>query len=894
MSQTDAEFTTSIEKLSSLFSKLANSNKSISVDLDKLKNEKSDDSTRKAKLLIDHLNSIRQYEQVINNIQDLIKNSHYDVARKMYESSKDEIERGVLKLEELISQPIDKQVTNVTVNGITFSVDTSSLIYPPGVADGTFVINYVVNEDIIRAVVAASFRQDITKLQGICPAGGNGPVSDSRLAIYSNYGVYIYIKICKLLGMRDTVVKNALGNWFDCVDDAKWMQDGYCLEYIYLIYLAYNDLVNWNHWFITKQHPFAIFREVIKLTEINSNPTELLNLISFISLYKPSDGFTECTEKTIFQIRELEKQKWALGDTLIIDLFNPVLESYLKYDSGDTTRKIWNCDSISELPKLEVGTSVACGYDEFLRRFEEFTCGVFKTSPNPARAGEKFNWTNIVIAGGSVRQMIESVYKPRPSSDVDIFICAPDFEEGKKIYTYLRDWFTSPKTLFAVRSSVLYIAIEDVVRTFQVICSDSKSVYSVINRFDTSQIQWAICNMGELYSQEYLKLRSKILDKTENKYYPNLLDNSIKINISATAQNRLSVFGTCWAFETIKTRIATLQNTNRIRTNRLIKTMIAGYHIAYTPEVEKEVGDLNVLLVDKNNNALDEIKRELSTFWYPSSVISAGMSEVEKDNFYLGMFTKMTSAPICSKDVAIIDKNIVIGGNFSASYDAQFFDKLSIMSIRFERIRNRTTTVSDRNGVIKLTSAYCVVSKVMSGEENLTLELTVVDDIAKYTNEPITESILSGDLVNKTKLNVIISKYSINQQVRNGRSIAKTNNGRAINVEEDIVAGDRIQFVFTMKVTVQENVRKIDLDTKTIIKYEEEQSAEVLRLKDELVIANEAEINNKVGIVEVHADINAEKIVSELNEGKMSPVMKAPVVCISSISPVYKELDILD
>jgi hypothetical protein len=196
----------------------------------------------------------------------------------------------------------------------------------------------------------------------------------------------------------------------------------------------------------------------------------------------------------------------------------------------------------------------------------------------------------------------------------------------------------------------------------------------------------------------------------------------------------------------------------------------------------------------------------------------------------------------------------------------------------------------------------------MSGEENLTLELTVVDDkfltfvnevlekevIAKYTNEPITESILSGDLVNKTKLNVIISKYSINQQVRNGRSIAKTNNGRAINVEEDIVAGDRIQFVFTMKVTVQENVRKIDLDTKTIIKYEEEQSAEVLRLKDELVIANEAEINNKVGIVEVHADINAEKIVSELNEGKMSPVMKAPVVCISSISPVYKELDILD
>lgn len=728
-------------------------------------------------------------------------------------------------------------VFNVKVNDIAFTVPKTSIA---GGNASQITIPYVINGSIIGAVqdvangkkLKLSSNVDaIEKGRSLFINARNATNSDDDLGIYSHYGSFMVIKICQLIGIRKSMYENAFEDWTTQDQWGKLRR----VEYLYLQYKLLDISVNWNKFFRDYDYPYTALLTSLQLSEVTSNPELYVEIVSFFENFHIAGIFTTSDDSTQARLLQLQKQKEDIDSYFLINPHDKIFENYLR-PVKDTETKTWSCPRLAAINKRAPDTSsnVVSTLEEFQRRFTEFTCGVFEKSPNPdLPPSTTFPWKNVVVAGGSVMQMIEASYYPKHSSDVDIFIYGQSHKQNTMTFKAVRDWFKGPKTYFGVRGSVVYVYIVDINRTFQIICASNKTPYSVISRFDSSHIQWlyydATVNPKELVFRDY-ELDNPAITKIMPKY------------------SGMCVFGTQASMKTIRTRIAVLNNLARIKTERIVKTFIACYDIQVNETVANDIVDVGQIIKNENNPTVIDIVNELHAYWYPTTEASRTMSPETRERWIRGMIKLHSKATIVTQNPEEVETKVIINGNFDTDYDAMMFDNFQINSVRFIGARrNFHVPIKNIGGTIYLLSSWFTVSAITTNEHDKVITIKITDpkfisfinDIVSvnllriYTQMELTTPILSAD--NTLELTLFADKIAY--QFKRGISMLKGSNGSVLNIDEDLRVGDKCRMIFSMEVSVSQESRIISILPSKLIK---EVNINATDAVDELVEHNSA------------------------------------------------------
>lgn len=628
----------------------------------------------------------------------------------------------------------------------------------------------------------------------------------------NNFDRFVAFYICKMLGVRDFAIDESVSKMTD-----EWVnmdKNGY----IYYLHLLYPNAVDWRLFFRTHPYPFIVLINALEIDEFKNNINRRIELIKFFESYPIESIFDESNAETQGRLILLEKMRSNVDKYFMIYPLDDAVRKTMKYTpTKHASDELWQKDTIDSTPMPEEGSEVIVDMKTFLERFDDYTCGLFKKSPNPdIQESESFPYEGVVITGSSILQNLSYEYKPRSSSDVDIFIYGPNYKKNAETFKKLIRWFQSPTTYFGIRGSVVYIYIEDVPRNFQIICGNFKTPYSIINRFDTSQLQFA-------YYLPSTKDDVFTIEEMENKV----------VAVVSEVREGMQIFCTHLAYKTIQDRVAVINkwafknNTSKIRAPRFVKTMLSGYHILIDNDVKENILDFGQLLKTNGNKTIPDIINDIYSYYYPSSVMAKHIPEENRKNYYMGMIRIYSKCATVSQNVKDVVSNVVINGNFDTDYESINFGTFQINSIRFTNVRRMfTTDIRDVFGTIRLLSSYCTVVTVSHGDDSLEITLRVKDPALKkffeetlevqtmriYTPMMVTQKILTNDC-----FTVKFYEHDINRKIQRGYSVMKDSRGESLDIFEDLRVGDEVQVMFSMEVTV-DNIRFIKIKPHNLIK----------------------------------------------------------------------------
>jgi len=559
------------------------------------------------------------------------------------------------------------------------------------------------------------------------------------------------------------------------------------VRFIYLINQIVPGCVDFNHYAMSC---LAAGRNIYAATSQKLyTAVETVEMLIWYDSFDIKSLFTANNKEVQTQISTLLEQKTECKKNYLLDPTES--DDMFKFTNMNLSEdQYWKADGISLVKKPAFGERTMATYQQFLRNFQHFTGGIFDKSPNPEiDSFQQFDWSGVCIAGGSGLQMMEEPYLPKRSSDIDLFIYGPNAKQSSKKIQYLLNWFSSPKTYFGVIGSVISVYIVDYPRVIQIVCSNDSCIYDIISRFDLSHIQWAI-------SKSTLAEEQKLIEGTKEARR----NRRNQQEEPATMSKDLNVFATPHAMYSMRNKISTIRNSNRLNLARYIKTLFRGYSIDKRHSIiqnEKEF-DLDTLL--KNN--LSDYKRDYYTYYTPTSDSIKDMSEEEAEQYILGMITVHSNCNIISKDTILINNSVVPFGNFD-------YGSSSFVNFKPEIIKvSRNRICQDKHGKkITLQSSICKVYDIMLEESSMTVLLETTDpDFIKFLSLLDTEvygMMQRHDNDNKRPVlfvkdkrnlfKVVVGKFKLD----NG-SIFKNDQNEELNIAEDLEKDQDVKVIFNI------------------------------------------------------------------------------------------------
>lgn len=309
------------------------------------------------------------------------------------------------------------------------------------------------------------------------------------------------------------------------------------IGFFYFIERNYPEFVNWRSLFMKNQDPWKYISEMFELPEMKNNPEDALDAMRFFQDLNLAQFANDGADAG--KIRALEDQK--LRANLVLDVygFDP---EYYTYPGPSTDPRVLDASKYSERPPLKAGTrTILPDMQSARKNMSDVLTTLFKKSPNP-NFPDDFPWNKVVLAGGLIEWVLTNPSERIPaSSDIDIFVVG----EGESIVNTLNvllQYFNVPRTPDGRKNryistkggySVFEVRIMGYQRPIQIILStNSINAYDVISRFDLSNIRLCYYN-GHFY-------------------------------------------GTPDSITTLRTRVATVQNSERIQIGRYAKTLFKG------------------------------------------------------------------------------------------------------------------------------------------------------------------------------------------------------------------------------------------------------------------------------------------------------------------------------
>lgn len=566
-------------------------------------------------------------------------------------------------------------------------------------------------------------------------------------------------------------------------------------EYLYLIYRLAPTYVDYKTFFLKVEKPFSHVVETMKLLDVVADPKLQLEIVKFYDEFSVKSLFDSYNDAVESHIKNIKRSLVEVCDYLLVNPYG------LSMTYQPTTSKVWPTTSVDIITQRTVGQNVMCNYNTFIDRFHKYTCGLIKKSVNPGLIDKQFPWGDkncgAIISGSSALMMIEANETITPRSDIDIFIYGRDPVSRVKLFDELLKWFYLPgKTFYSTEGgtgAVKSVYIVDVPRKFQIVNTAYTHPYQIINRFDLSHIQWLVLDCKQFNVQ---KMTSGI--------YP---------------------FGTHYAIQAMRTQTSEYRNPKNVKTERIVKTMIQGYDLAYDEYINNNVLNIDHFLSADNKSSIQQIKQDIHKWFLPVSI--AGVDQNTFNDHVRGMIIATSKASDVATELKMAMKNISAGSSFIDGYESSTCTNFSSdrVYIRGGVVQWKMTyDIMDRNGKITLTSNELVVKEVVTGDGGITITLTS-DNIFKGFVEILETHVfrlfsnrnLTKHIINNNEIKLTVTDAQCQRQMRDIKPLLRDKLGKCLSLGEDLNKDDKVQFVFTMTASLAD-VRCINLVPTRFIK----------------------------------------------------------------------------
>lgn len=623
---------------------------------------------------------------------------------------------------------------------------------------------------------------------------GDDPVP--KVSLGSHRDVYYTLKLAKVLNVFDTVV-NKFMNW---TLHASWT-DLMNPEYLVLIEQLCPLLCDWKKFFSEYKLSYkTVVEKMLDLPELRVEPELWIKSLIFFKNFDFNTCFDELNDATRGRVSDMKRNMKKCSELFLINPYQDFLSGFFNYTPIDASIPIWSSDKVRAVRKFAVNESTLAPLDTFKERFHKFTGGHVASLADGT----------CIYAGGAIMKMLGVNYDPKHArqSDVDMFAGGYDYDTRKAYVKTILEHLQkiaadkSASIYFAYRGSVVSVYITNVNRKFQVITNDCSGKYGIIERFDTSHIQW-------------------MYDGTQ-------------------------VLGTPEALLAMREQVSRLHNTNRLKVQRLLKTLYCGYDIIKDETIVKNVIDITDLLTKPTTGDSDlaRILRGFHGYYYPQVMVDdeddpeiikyQHMSAIEKDNN--GFI--VTDNPLNALD------NLIVGGNFDNTYDSNMFTSFNPASVTNTGVRrgSRTERINNNLGTIRLLTGLLVVTNINNNDNGFEV-ICSIDEAFKRFLEIVNTDIfnkvapgarLAAKLGATDTISFLYPKRLLDYSTKNGKSVLKSQHGRLLNIDEDIVNGDKIQVLFEIHAVIDYNANNMLLFPKQFIKHVNEVPVAVHDVKEEL------------------------------------------------------------
>lgn len=609
----------------------------------------------------------------------------------------------------------------------------------------------------------------------------------------SHQEVLTVLQLAKSVGIPDEeLCSKSFKGWADHV---KWI-DLRLPEYMYNVWLVMEELVHFRKYFRLARDPFEMVVRAIELGKTTMSSEDYIGMLKYFSEFKLELCFDMNNDKVQTMITRLRADHEKIRDHFLLDPHAHT--DFFQYcgraaPSQQKEQNYWPCDAISVVERPAYGQSTIVDLETAKARLTEFTHGLLETSPNKnLPAGTKFPWENVVVAGGGATKILSADFNKKNArqSDVDLFPFGRTFEERDTVLNQLLNWFNTfgeerSRTYYGIRGSVITIYIKDINRKFQIVSSNAKSVYDIIGRFDLTHIQWAFWN-GRFY-------------------------------------------GTPQAAYSMREKLTRFSNTRSVKAYRLIKAMTNGYDVECSQLIKDTIIDITSLVEDPKNEQLQSILREFHGYYYPTSMEDYEPEEELKH--ILAMICKDANASMVTNDPQYVKQNVIVSGDFNNAYESISFTTFNPALI-YNKGQNRRVTrtlLRTKHGVMRLTSEFLTVKRTAADDNGIKITLVAADDkfpeFTRLLEGNVYRMFRNGGVTKKLfneshEVTLTLPRYALDAQVTRGFSCIRNQRGTPLNIEEDLTAGDKVQFMFIVEIIMEDEKREVNLKPIKFIKYE--------------------------------------------------------------------------
>jgi len=517
--------------------------------------------------------------------------------------------------------------------------------------------------------------------------------------------------------------------------------------YAYVLHAANSELFTMEEYF---RNTDLLLKHAAALNLLD--PDLAIKTYDFLSKFDFGALYTETSAKNVERVDRLVKMRNAM--LTVVNVYDPEIYKYLTMRPCAADK--WECNKLTQTAKVALNAPVICDKKILIDRFQKFTFGILE-----GLTGAPIT-KNFLCCGGSISKLAHpnTIVQNMRQTDLDIFIFANTYDERTHVLCELLKYFEKYTPYYAVVGSVVSVYLRGIRRKFQIISINASSPVEILARFDFTHLQIGIMLNGADYD----------------------------------------VVATHSALMAYQYGATQIHNVARLKTDRMVKTLLNGFDIIKHPAVDD--AHFSILMIDDSTTTsqIGKIKIEMSKYYYVPAEIDDElnvMSSIQVDS----------RADIIVKKYTDVMHNITIGGSFEGGYNTFSFKDFHLNHVKPNKkvVYRGNIDVFTGTGAVKLMSDALVLldKKTLEDEIILTFECSTVftkfvNDVLEtklwrmYTGKNITDpNCKDGILTITTPARILDSKKSRFQDQR----------GKPLNYD-DVLAGDKVQLFFRIKIVI--------------------------------------------------------------------------------------------
>jgi hypothetical protein len=440
----------------------------------------------------------------------------------------------------------------------------------------------------------------------------------------------------------------------------------------------------------------------------------------------------------------------------VIDVHTP--EVYGALAMQPDTVDVWNCSKISTVKPIDIGDPTICTETEFVNRFHDFTFDVMQDFIKQPFAKQ------VLCCGGSIAKLVNPNvnFNSLRQTDLDLFIFAKNYEERSNVLRDMVKYFEKYDAYYAIVSSVVSVYLRGIKRKFQIISINASDICEILTRFDFTHVQ-----IGVVFNEG-------------------------KMRLVATHSALLAH----------RSRCSRINNIARLKNQRMIKTLSAGFNIQKHATVD-DIHFTALIAEDKMNplSSLSKIIVELSKYYYVPA-------EVDDELNVISMIQNDAKTDIILRTSTLVMNNITISGSFEGGYETFSYKDFRLSHIRAHNVNMRRCSINvmTATGDVKILSDNMILlERKMDNDDELILKFSCSKEFIAFITDTLEKKLwrlfTGKQLKNPNIIDDVLTIRMLASLLQTKKSRFQDQRGKPLSID-DIADNDTIQVMFRLSLTI--------------------------------------------------------------------------------------------